>query len=45
MIPGPRLMVLDIMGHTGFYRSPCLATAGGAGLPRGELPAGSRCAA
>lgn len=45
-IPGARLMVLDTMGHTGFYRSQCLATAGGATLSRGELPPdGTRCAA
>ena len=44
MIPGARLIVLDTMGHTGFYRSQCLATAGGATLTRGELPAdGTRC--
>ena len=46
MIPGARLIVLDTMGHTGFYRSPCLAAAGGATLTRGELPAdGTRCSA
>ncbi len=46
MIPGSQLIVLDTMGHTGFYRSQCLATAGGATLTRGELPAdGTRCAA
>lgn len=46
MIPGARLMVLDTMGHTGFYRSQCLSTAGGATLTRGELPPdGTRCAA
>jgi pimeloyl-ACP methyl ester carboxylesterase len=46
MIPGARLMVLETMGHTGFYRSQCLATAGGATLTRGELPAdGTRCPA
>jgi pimeloyl-ACP methyl ester carboxylesterase len=45
-IPGARLIVLDTMGHTGFYRSQCLADAGGAALTRGELPAdGTRCAA
>jgi pimeloyl-ACP methyl ester carboxylesterase len=44
--PGARLIVLDTMGHTGFYRSPCLAAAGGATLTRGELPAdGTRCTA
>jgi pimeloyl-ACP methyl ester carboxylesterase len=46
MIPGARLMVLETMGHTGFYRSQCLATAAGATLTRGELPAdGTRCPA
>ncbi|MCF7552293.1 alpha/beta fold hydrolase [Pseudonocardia sp. WMMC193] len=46
LIPGSRLMVLETMGHTGFYRSPCLAAAGGAALTRGELPPdGTRCAA
>ena len=46
MIPASQLIVLDTMGHTGFYRSQCLATAGGATLTRGELPAdGTRCAA
>ncbi len=46
MIPGSQLIVLDTMGHTGFYRSQCLATAGGATLTRGELPAdGTRCSA
>jgi pimeloyl-ACP methyl ester carboxylesterase len=45
-IPGARLIVLDTMGHTGFYRSPCLSDAAGAVLARGELPAdGTRCAA
>ena len=44
MIPGSQLIVLDTMGHTGFYRSQCLAAAGGATLTRGELPAdGTRC--
>jgi hypothetical protein len=44
MIPGSQLIVLDTMGHTGFYRSQCLATAGGATLTGGELPAdGTRC--
>lgn len=39
-------MVLDTIGQTGFYRSPRLATAGGAALTRGELPADeTRCAA
>lgn len=46
LIPGSRLMVLDTMGHTSFYRSPCMTSAGGATLARGELPAdGTRCAA
>ena len=46
MIPASQLIVLDTMGHTGFYRSQCLATAGGATLTRGELPAdGTRCSA
>jgi len=44
-IPGARLIVLDTMGHTGFYRSQCMTDAGGAALARGELPAdGTRCA-
>lgn len=45
MIAGSRVLVLDTMGHTSFYRSQCMAAAGGATLTRGELPAeGARCA-